>query len=153
MYISLFSFDNQACKIRAGDGEMVVQSLMQVITKIAAVLTSRLMRKWFFSFPPHHGEQRIALLFVFRLMLKTCFLLIAHSVMWQLCDTLKKKKKKTMLPLYPNVNRSAVISNGKPAISLHNGVPSWKEDINWSESSIHCQQICCLCSLMRCKCA
>lgn len=47
-------FDNQPCRSRVDDGEIVVQSFTQVSTKIAGILATWLKRKGFFSSPPHH---------------------------------------------------------------------------------------------------
>lgn len=56
-------FDNQPCKSRVDDGEIVVQSFMQVITKITATLTTWLKKKWFLSFlhTSQKGKHSIAL--------------------------------------------------------------------------------------------
>lgn len=55
-------FNNQPCRSGIDDGEIVVQSFMQVITKIAAIFTTWLKRKGFLSFPPksQKGKHSIA---------------------------------------------------------------------------------------------
>lgn len=85
----LFS-DNHPCRNSVVNSEIVVESFIEVNTKAGAILASWLKRKGFLYFPHTSLEVKHSIAFCVSFNAENFLFFLAHSVMRQLCDILKK---------------------------------------------------------------
>lgn len=90
----LFS-DNHPCRHSVANGKIAVKSFIQVNTKIAGILASWLKRKGFLSFSPTSLRVKHSIAFCVSFNAENFLFMLAHIIMRQLCDTLKKNYDNT----------------------------------------------------------